>query len=143
MIELLHYKKVKTFLWTVYLQGYIRFIFPLKSHHNSKIHLRSFVLALPNLSIYVYIYIYQATTISARAGIFFQNKLHISKLLIIMFISMLNMQYWKCNNISLSTFTEEILNQTLHLLCTVIWFAWKNWMNINYEFYIIFFDTLG
>ena len=141
MIELSHYQKAKTFLWTVYLQGYIRFIFPLKSHHNNKIRLRSFILALPNLSIYIYIY--QATTISARAGTFFQNKLHISKLLIIMFISMLNMQYWKCNNISLSTFTEEILNQTLHLLCTVIWFAWKNWMNINYEFYIIFFDTLG
>ena len=38
-------------------------------------------------------YVYQVTTSLARTGIFLQNKLHISKLLIIMSFSMFDMQY--------------------------------------------------
>ena len=43
---------------------------------------------------YWFVHVCQANTNLVRTGIFFQNKLHISKLLTIIFISMFDMQYW-------------------------------------------------
>ena len=42
-----------------------------------------------------FVYAYQVNTSLARTGISFQNNCHIFKLLL-----MFDMQYWKCNNIS-------------------------------------------
>ena len=88
--------------------------------------------------------VYQPTTSLARAGIFFQNKLHISKLLIIIFINMLNMPNWKCNNISLhkkfsikdffrklrilSRLQKKSLMQNLSTICIVISFTYNSYI---------------
>ena len=57
-------------------------------------YISSKILWCSNIEVSLNLYMHQANTSSARAGISFQNNLPIFKLL------MLDMQYWKCNNIS-------------------------------------------
>ena len=69
-----------------------------------------------------FVHLCLATTSLARTRNFFQNKLHILKLLIITFISMLDMQYWKCNNIWYTQKIEEKLKILilLHYYCKIL-----------------------
>ena len=46
-----------------------------------------------------FVHAYQATTSLAKTRKFFQSNFHIFKLLIILFISVFDMQYWKSKNI--------------------------------------------
>ena len=54
-----------------------------------------------------FVYEYQAIQSLAGTGVIFQNNLYIFKVLIILFIKMFDMQYWKWNNIHLNLITIQ------------------------------------
>ena len=91
------YKLIQLFectkwFYSAYLTRYTSVTFTLKSYLTK-------ILRCSNIVTLDLYYVYQDTTSLARTRIFFQNNLHVFELLIILFISVFEMLYWKCKNI--------------------------------------------